>query len=101
MTIISDWITKRAERKLGEAISNHDVDDMKKHLERGARKVDFMLMQSSDFGQGNVQVPAGKFNDPISLAKTVGLRADGMAMLAQYGIVDPATSTPKNTALRR
>ena len=100
MTIISDWILKRAERKLGEAINNHDVEDMRKHLERGARQVDFMQMQQADFGQGNVMIPACKFSDPIQLAKRVGLQPEGMNLLAQYGLKDPEASAPNN-GLRR
>lgn len=74
----------RSERKLGEAIANHDLKAMAHYLERGARQIDHLLMRPADFGNGKDMIPAGKFNDPWSLAKQIGLGAAGQELLNRY-----------------
>lgn len=94
--MFGNLIQNRNERKLGEAIAAHDLGKMQGLLEKGVRKVNYLLMQPGDFGDGSTMIPAGKFEDPVSLARKVGMQQEGMALLARYGLSDqaPAPSRP-------
>ena len=87
--MLGQLLQSRNERKLGEAIAAHDLGKMEALLGKGIRRVNYLLMRPGDFGDGSVQVPAGKFEDPVSLARQVGLRQDGLALLARYGVGEP------------
>lgn len=89
----------RNERKLGEAIAAHDLGKMQAFLEKGVRKVDYLMMRPGDFGDGSTMVPAGMFVDPVSLARKVSMPPEGMALLARYGLSDQAP-TPARPGVR-
>ena len=72
-----------AEYRLPQAIVNYDLAKVQECLDRGARRIDYLLMQNADFGNGSQQVPAGKFHDPIELARKVGF-TDGVNLIERY-----------------
>lgn len=72
-----------AENKMGPAIANYDLNALQHCLNRGARQIDYMLMQKADFGNGSTKIPAGKFTDPIKLAEHVGFH-DGVKLMQQH-----------------
>lgn len=78
----------RAEKKLGPAIERHDLATVRDCLAQGAREIDFILYRDGD--RPGERVPAGKFTDPVALAKYVGMRDDGLRLFAEHGML-PAT----------
>lgn len=94
--MFKNLLNARNERKFGEAIAARDLSGMQSLLDKGVRRVDFMLMQPADFGTGQTKIPAGKFNDPVKLAREVGLPSEGMRLLASYGLHEapPLTHPP-------
>ena len=87
LCMFKQMLQNYAEHKLGDAIARGDAAAVQACLNRGARKVDYLLMQPADFGAGNHRVPAGKFDDPVKLAKAVGFK-EGLRLLAAAGFVD-------------
>ena len=77
-------LNARREKKLGEAIANHDLRKMEEYLSLGVTKVDYMQMRMADYGDGTLKVPACKFEDPWLLAQAVGLGRDGVQLLYRY-----------------
>ncbi len=85
--LLAPLLKARAERQLPQAIVNHDYQKISDCLERGARNIDYMMMRDGD--RPGERVPAGKFNNPASLAESVGLSRRGLELLAQYGLATP------------
>ena len=76
-------LKKYAEYRLPQAIVNYDLAKVQECLDRGARHIDYLLMQNADFGNGSQQIPAGKFSDPVELAKKVGF-TEGVNLIERY-----------------
>lgn len=74
----------RAEKKLGPAIVNHDLNAVRQCLENGARQIDFLLWREGDYP--GEKVPVAKFTDPVRLAKYVGFKDDSLGLFVQYGL---------------
>lgn len=75
----------RAEKKLGEAIANRDLDQIRQYLDQGARQIDYILMRDGD--RPGERIPAGKFTDPVALAKYVGIKDNDLRMFEQHGLM--------------
>lgn len=76
-----------ASQKLGKAIESHDLEGMRKQLAAGGgRNFDYLLMRPGD--QYGEMVPACKFSHPMKMARHVGMREEGMKLLAEYGFAD-------------
>lgn len=74
----------RAEKKLGKAIAEHDTAAIAKCLEDGARQIDFLLWRDGD--RPGERVPVAKFTDPRRLAEYVGMKGEGLRLLAAHGL---------------
>lgn len=90
MSFISlfSFLGGNSSQKLGKAIEKHDLNTMRQCLEAGVgiKNFDYLLMCEGD--RPGEKVPAGKFTHPMKLARQVGMREDGMRLLAQYGLAD-------------
>lgn len=80
-------LKSRAEKKLPEAIVAGDTAKIKHYLDRGARKIDYLLWRDGDF-PGD-RVPMCKFSDPVKLATYIGSNAAVMKTLADAGLQVP------------
>lgn len=78
----------RAEKKLGPAIANHDLNAVRQCLEDGARQIDYLLWREGD--RPGERVPVAKFTDPVGMAKFVGFKDDGLRLFAQHGMLPDA-----------
>ena len=95
--MFKSMLVKYAEHNLAKSIVNYDLPGVHAALDRGARKIDFLLMQQADFGNGSAQIPAGKFHDPVKLAQHVGFK-QALPLFEQYGVSPSSNSSP---ALRK
>lgn len=58
---------------------------MDEALKSGARQIDYLMWRDGD--RPKERVPAGKFSDPVTLARAIGLPPRGMAVLQQHGLI--------------
>ena len=76
-------------QKLGQAIESYDLEGMRKQLAAGGgQNSDYLLMRSGD--RPGEMVPACKFSHPMKMARYVGMREEGMKILAENGFADDA-----------
>ena len=100
LCMFKQMLQNYAENKLGDAIARGDAAAVQACLSRGARKINYLLMQPADFGPGSQRVPAGKFDDPVKLAKAVGFQ-EGLRLLTAAGFVDrDAAPNPQSPRAR-
>lgn len=78
---IQNWLQKRRNNNLGDAIIAKDVNKIRKALASGANAVD----KTKGFGAPYGFVADQRFTDPALMGVEVGLSAEGMTVLAQYG----------------
>jgi hypothetical protein len=83
---IFQFLGGASSKRLGTAIENHDMETMRKCLESGVRTIDHMVYRDGD--HHGEKYPAGRFDEPMKLARYVGMRPDGMRLLADYGLAD-------------
>lgn len=83
-----NFLGGNSSKKLGKAIEEHDLNTMRQCLEAGVgtKNFDYLLMREGD--RPGEMVPAGKFTHPMKLARHVGMRENGLSLLAQYGMAD-------------
>lgn len=78
-----------ASHKLGQAIESYDLEGMRRQLAAGGgQNFNYLLMRPGD--RPGEMVPAGKFSHPMKMARYVGMREEGMKILAEHGFADDA-----------
>lgn len=69
--------THQLNKRLGKAISEQNLDDMRQVLEEGAKAVHIVYYTSTPYGA----MPTEEITDPLVFAQKVGLNEEGMALL--------------------
>lgn len=76
----------RRENQLAQAIENHDLKALKRCLDQGTKKIDYLQYAMGDHGE---KVPVERFTDAWRLAERMNLPRQGLGMLYDAGIPDP------------
>lgn len=76
----------RRETQLAKAIENHDLHALKRCLDQGVKKIDYLQTVMGDHGE---KIPAERFTDMWKMAEKMNLPQQGLAILYDAGIPDP------------
>lgn len=85
--------THQLNKRLGKAISEQNLDDMRQVLEEGAKAVHIVYYTSTPYGA----MPTEEITDPLVFAQKVGLNEEGMALLKNHFHQDKPINPKKQT----